>query len=597
MAALLVFAPHLAAPQGSGPLKKEQASPASRPAENRVALVIGNGSYTNTSPLRNAPNDAHEVAATLQSLGFDVVSGINLKQRDMKRLLRDFGKSLKAGGTGLFYYAGHGVQSKGHNYLIPIDADIQSETDVEDTAVDVNLVLEYMDEAQNGLNFVILDACRNNPFARSFRSASDGLAQVDAPTGTLIAYATAPGRVASDGMGENGLYTSELLKQMRVPGLSVTEMFMRVRAAVIKQTGGKQVPWEASSLVGTFSFNATKMESVTTNNASVPEQRIQSGHLTEVTSNPSANSNGTVETRKLDLSIALRLLDRSIEARDGSLQGQIEAIESLLVLGYEFSGKDLSGVSLRAARLTNGIFTKVRMHGGDLSKVDARGANFADSGLRFVNLENASFREAVFTNSYAPFVWAKDVNFEKANLSKSNFFCADLRGANFKDGNLRGASFAFADLRGAKFDGADLTGAYLPGAVLDDATFINTIVDNTDFTGAVAETFGLSPKQLRGACKHPSEGELHIAVYRSGDSYPFNSILDWYPFSATSLPLCTTEPLDLDYNAAKDGYRWNIYLDRAPVSRAGREELFRDRVSAHKELLKTHLIASKVLKR
>ena len=129
---------------------------------------------------------------------------------------------------------------------------------MEDSGVDVSLVLNYMDDAQNGLNIVILDACRNNPFSRSFRSASDGLAQVDAPTGTLIAYATAPGRVASDGTGQNGLYTSELLKQMRVPGLSATEMFMRVRAEVMKQTGNKQVPWEASSLVGSFYFSGAE---------------------------------------------------------------------------------------------------------------------------------------------------------------------------------------------------------------------------------------------------------------------------------------------------------------------------------------------------
>jgi hypothetical protein len=226
----------------------------------RIALVIGNGAYTSAPQLKNPPNDARDVAATLKALGFDVTSGINVNQRDMKRLIREFGQKLKGGGSGLFYYAGHGVQSKGRNYLIPVDAEIASEAEVEDSGVDVGLVLNFMDDAQNGLNIVILDACRNNPFARSFRSASDGLAQVDAPTGTLIAYATAPGRVASDGPGQNGLYTSELLKQMRVPGLSATEMFMRVRAEVMKQTASKQVPWEASSLVGTFYFSAPKSE-------------------------------------------------------------------------------------------------------------------------------------------------------------------------------------------------------------------------------------------------------------------------------------------------------------------------------------------------
>lgn len=221
----------------------------------RLALVIGNGAYTSAPPLKNPPNDARDMAATLRALGFDVTSGINVNQREMKRLIREFGQKLKGGGSGLFYYAGHGVQSRGRNYLIPVDANIQSEAEVEDSGVDAALVLNFMDDAQNGLNIVILDACRNNPFSRSFRSASDGLAQVDAPTGTLIAYATAPGRVASDGTGQNGLYTSELLKQMRVPGLSATEMFMRVRAEVMKQTGNKQVPWEASSLVGSFYFS------------------------------------------------------------------------------------------------------------------------------------------------------------------------------------------------------------------------------------------------------------------------------------------------------------------------------------------------------
>jgi len=223
----------------------------------RIALVIGNGAYTSAPPLKNPPNDARDMTAALKTLGFDVTSGINVSQKDMKRLIREFGLKLKNGGSGLFYYAGHGVQSKGRNYLIPIDANIQSEAEVEDSGVDASLVLNFMDDAQNGLNVVILDACRNNPFARSFRSASDGLAQVDAPTGTLIAYATAPGRVASDGAGQNGLYTSELLKQMRVPGLSITDMFMRVRAEVMKQTGSKQVPWEASSLVGSFYFAGT----------------------------------------------------------------------------------------------------------------------------------------------------------------------------------------------------------------------------------------------------------------------------------------------------------------------------------------------------
>lgn len=250
---LLVFCSVLLAQENRN-LEREKAGNAKNGP--RIALVIGNGAYATAPALKNPPNDARDMASTLKTLGFDVTSGINISQREMKRLIREFGQKLKAGGSGLFYYAGHGVQSKGRNYLIPIDADIQSEADVEDTGIDLSLVLNNMDEAANGLNIVILDACRNNPFARSFRSATNGLAQVDAPTGTLIAYATAPGTVASDGMSQNGLYTAELLKQMLVQGQNATDMFMRVRAEVMKKTESKQVPWEASSLTGAFYFSS-----------------------------------------------------------------------------------------------------------------------------------------------------------------------------------------------------------------------------------------------------------------------------------------------------------------------------------------------------
>lgn len=240
----------------------------------RIALVIGNGAYTNAPPLKNPPNDARDMAATLKLLGFSVSSAIDADQRTMKRLIREFGQQLKTGGQGLFYYAGHGVQMRGRNYLIPANADITSETDVEDQSVDLNLVLGLMDEAQNGLNIVILDACRNNPFTRSFRSAGAGLAQVDAPTGTLIAYATSPGRVASDGQGRNGLYTSELLSQMRVTGIGVEEMLKRVRAGVRQQTSGQQVPWESSSLVGNFYFAVPTAPETSATGSSSSESRL-----------------------------------------------------------------------------------------------------------------------------------------------------------------------------------------------------------------------------------------------------------------------------------------------------------------------------------
>ena len=221
--------------------------------EKRVALVIGNGAYAN-SPLRNPVNDARAMTTTLRSLGFEVISRENIDEKSMRRAILEFGDKLKDGGVGVFFYAGHGMQVAGRNFLIPIGAEISSERDVELEALDVARVLARMDEAKNRLNIVILDACRDNPFGRSFRSSSRGLAQIDAPAGTLIAYATSPGRLARDGEGKNGLYTSELLKAMQEPGLKLEDVFKKVRQAVRVRTAGEQVPWEASSVEGDFMF-------------------------------------------------------------------------------------------------------------------------------------------------------------------------------------------------------------------------------------------------------------------------------------------------------------------------------------------------------
>lgn len=222
----------------------------------RVALVIGNSAYE-TAPLKNPVNDAQDMAQTLRELGFEVIYRENLNQTNMKRAIREFGAKIRNGGVGLFYYAGHGVAVKGVNYLVPVDAKVESEEEVEYECVDAGFVLAQMESAGNNMNVVILDACRNNPFVRSFRSDSRGLAQMDAPSGTLIAYATAPGSIASDGSGRNSFYTQELLKNMRTPGIGIEEVFKRVRITVRNLTQNKQTPWESSSLAGNFYFTSS----------------------------------------------------------------------------------------------------------------------------------------------------------------------------------------------------------------------------------------------------------------------------------------------------------------------------------------------------
>jgi hypothetical protein len=240
---------------GERNLQVQPATPAVVNNAQRVALVIGNSAYQD-APLANPVNDARAIVKALQESGFSVIVRENVDQRGMLGALREFGDRLRSGGTGLFYYAGHGMQIKGRNYLIPVGAAIAREDEVAYSAVDAQAVLDKMEAAGNVANIMILDACRNNPFSRSTRSGQTGLAQMDAPVGTLVAYATSPGAVASDGGGANGLYTQHLLTAIRQPGNKVEDVFKQVRANVRRDSQGKQVPWESTSLEGDFYFKA-----------------------------------------------------------------------------------------------------------------------------------------------------------------------------------------------------------------------------------------------------------------------------------------------------------------------------------------------------
>lgn len=223
-------------------------------AEQRLALVIGNAVY-GSAPLKNPVNDASDMAVTLQKLGFTVTLKKNVNLREMDAAIGDFGKRLKKGGVGLFYFAGHGLQSGGANYLVPIGAKIEKEADIKYEAVDAGRILDEMAEAKNGLNIVILDACRDNPFSRSFRSASRGLAMVSsAPVGTYISYSTSPGQTALDGDGRNSPFAAALIHFLKEPGLAIEQVFKNVRHRLSQETGGRQVPWELSSLEGEFFF-------------------------------------------------------------------------------------------------------------------------------------------------------------------------------------------------------------------------------------------------------------------------------------------------------------------------------------------------------
>ncbi len=229
-----------------------------QPAESRTALVIGNADYKSVVLLSNPLNDARAIAASLKHLGFKVLLGENLSREGMLQHISDFGKLLKPGGVGLFYYAGHGMQIEGRNFLIPVNGNNNNE-DYVDYGIDANQILKTMDDAHDRVNLLVLDACRDNPFdkfkMKSRSLASIGLAPMDAPKGTLIAFSTAPGSVARDGGGgKNSVYTHYLLEKIALPGLPVEEIFKQVRIAVTNETHDKQTPWESSSLTGDFYF-------------------------------------------------------------------------------------------------------------------------------------------------------------------------------------------------------------------------------------------------------------------------------------------------------------------------------------------------------
>jgi len=235
-------------------------------AGSRVALVIGNAGYK-VGALKNPINDARAIAGSLRNMGFEVTQREDTSLRDMIESLRQFSVQGQNAEVRVVYYAGHGLQVKGRNYLLPVDTEIRAEDDVPGKSADLNEFLNRLSSIKNGINVVILDACRNNPFSGveivgpdgrrlKFRGATpSGLARVEAPLGTMVAFSTAPDGVALDNPQEkNSLFAKHLLAQMQEPGLPVEILFKRVRLAVASETNRVQVPWESSSLTGDFCF-------------------------------------------------------------------------------------------------------------------------------------------------------------------------------------------------------------------------------------------------------------------------------------------------------------------------------------------------------
>lgn len=232
-------------------------------AEKRVALVIGNGAYQHASPLPNPPNDARAIAAALKEVGFEVVTGTDLDIDGMRASISKFEKALRGGAkVGLVYYAGHGMQVNGENYLIPVDATLESSADLQFQTVNASWLLnEVLASGDDGsrVSIIMLDACRNNPLTRSFAkrtrsTAGSGLAEIQAADGAYIAFATAPDKVAEDGQTGNSPFTSAMLRYIKQPGLEINGLMTAVRRDVYNETQKRQRPWASSALLGEFYF-------------------------------------------------------------------------------------------------------------------------------------------------------------------------------------------------------------------------------------------------------------------------------------------------------------------------------------------------------
>jgi uncharacterized caspase-like protein len=246
-------------------------------ADKRVALVIGNAAYQNVPPLQNPSNDATDIAAKLRGLNFEVIEGIDLGKRDMERRIRAFAEALSGADVGLFYYAGHGLQVDQRNFLAPVDAQLKSEADLDFEAMQLDLVLKQM--VRNArTSIVFLDACRDNPLAANLAQVSRsldvgrGLARVEAAASMMVVYSTEPGKVALDGTGRNSPFTAALLRHIDSEGESISDVMIDVRNDVLKETGGKQRPFESASLTGQFYFKPAPVPAAGEASASTTDQ-------------------------------------------------------------------------------------------------------------------------------------------------------------------------------------------------------------------------------------------------------------------------------------------------------------------------------------
>ena len=352
--------------------------------EPRVALVIGNSSYQHVSYLKNPIYDAEDISNMLKKCGFYVITLLDASHGEMIKAIETFSAQIEQGGIGLFFYAGHAVQVKGNNYIIPVDSEINKEYQLRTQCVNVSEILGAMEYAQNRVNIVILDACRNNPFRSISRSVSRGLARMDAAKETLLVYATAPGKTASDGPGRNGVFTSALLKHILKP-MEISALLRQVRKDVINITNDFQVPWDASSLTGEFYFTLPDPEKL---HGEVVVKRV----YVDVLENVAGLSDHFRNTWKQAMTLAE-------EGTEGSLNQALEKLKRLIDEATENDAvfSKLLKTSKKLRRDRDNLVMKRKAEEKDraeyLRRIVAERAKIAEEKLRKAEEETRKARE------------------------------------------------------------------------------------------------------------------------------------------------------------------------------------------------------------
>lgn len=424
----------------------------------RLALVIGTSMYDTLPSLDRSLDDAWEVGKVLEEkAGFDVTKIMDQDSKSLRRKVADFAAGVQTGDVVVIYYAGHGVQSGGHNYLIPSDFPDDASR-LASLALSADELLKTIGAKRPLIKLLILDACRNSPLSGV---ADKGLARMEPAAfgvGTRIEFAASAGQAATD-----GLFAEHLVTELARPGLDVDDVFLNVRALVAEASHDLQATMSASQLTVNFYF------------------------IPALTTTPGE---------------ALADLTRISDQMPLGELGQTAALQALVQQQQSLAGTELlEGLSFRKGTFNRIDLSDAQLTGTEFSDASLRNANLNRASLRFATLTNANLSEATADGAEFTFVQADSAQFTNSHAKGSTWFAARANGADFKGADLSGAGFAFSDLRGAAFEGANLTNAVFLGSDLRGATFGGAVLDDTDFTGSRLDTGALTSTQTREACQ------------------------------------------------------------------------------------------------